>query len=226
MKNIPEEELSNILEAGSESISTEFKPAFDWNKKEDLYQKERTIKAILALSNTKGGGYVVVGIKEGSKQLEIEGVETDKWSSPEQLEKIRSDIESFSYATVNVEIARGEAKSKKESLWVIVFGVREFTKTPIICKKDGQQDKSLKKFDIYCRTIRDGMVSSNKVTHDELEAIIEMATDKDREEFSNRLEGLLGGSKIMREATRQKGVEEKDEFSTFYAEQIKDMEEI
>jgi hypothetical protein len=165
----------------------------------------------------------VVGVDEGEDELKFSGIKVSEWVSPKQLEKIRSDIEGFSYTTINFEIILGEINiSEKEKRDLIIFGVREFTKTPAICKKNSQQGV-LKKYDIYSRTIREGKVASDKITHDELEEIIEMATDKDGEKFITRLEGLLGQSAVAKKLTQPKKSDKKDELDKYFADEIKDM---
>lgn len=128
-------ELEELLEAESESQKLDFKESCPWEV--DKYAKD-----ILAFSNLKGGGYIIIGMKEDGGSYQREGVKE------EYLAKYDRDImkdQISSYADPSVDFLVHKLADKK-GLNFVVIEVREFIEVPIICKKDG---KETRRYTIY-----------------------------------------------------------------------------
>ena len=190
-----------------EKRTLEFKDAFSWLDNHSLWLKEKTIKAILGMTNTPTGGNIVIGIKEDdSKQLIIKGMSKEEIESFANFESIKGEVDAFSSCPIDFDIFQGEYNGKL----FIVITVPEFEEMPAICKKNGSYSsgkgdhKILYQHDIYVRA-KKGHASTIKATEIELREIIRMAADKEKH--------LL----------KERGYE-RVEATDIYAEQIADLE--
>lgn len=62
MKKLTEIKIQEILQGNAENLNTEFKATFDFNT--NIWMREKLIRSIFAMSNTRDGGDIVIGIKE------------------------------------------------------------------------------------------------------------------------------------------------------------------
>ncbi len=193
MKEINKNSIKQILEGNSENLNLEFKASFDFV--ENVWARERLIRAILAMSNTRSGGYVVIGIKEDTnKTFSFNGIEEKHLIIfKSKLEDLKSKIESFSSSPVNYEIGIGKYEVKKEEKNIVLIAVTEFILNPLICRKNGDYKKSgednhriLEEGAIYIRTLKD-KPSSVKLTNPiDIQDFLERAIDKQIINLHNR----------------------------------------
>ena len=175
MKEIAESLIEQILQGNSENLNLEFKATFDFN--ENIWARERLVRSMLAMSNTRNGGYIVIGVAEnGDKSPDFAGLEDNHLALfKSKIEDLKSKVESFSSSPVSYEIGIGEYKRKK----LIVISVAEFFLSPLICRKNGEhKDKHLEEGSIYIRTLKD-KPSSIKLTNPvDMQDFLERITDK------------------------------------------------
>lgn len=185
MKKLSATQMQELLEAGAERRSLEFKSPFAWESKAPWIQ-ECVIRAILAMTNTLYGGRIIIGIEEkpnssGEKELIFSGVTDDQLKSFENYEKIKGVVDGFSTIDTSFDIDFGEHNGAK----YVVITVQEFYDVPALCKKNGSHTGVLVQNDMYSRSKR-GAYSSSKVTELELREILHMAADKEKEELKAR----------------------------------------
>lgn len=172
----PSDQLRALLEAG-ETRRIEYKDGQPWS---DNAFKARVTKTILAMSNVKDGGRIVIGVTE-----QANGSFVARGVNQHDLETYVSDemkdfVGTFADPHVDFSVDTGEHDGKH----FIVITVREFEEIPVICKKDFGQ--ILRRGDIYTRT-RDRRPESARVSnHADMREIIELATDKTQRKLRER----------------------------------------
>lgn len=176
MKVISESTIEQILQGNSENLNLEFKDTFDFD--ENIWAREKLIRAIFAMSNTRNGGVIVIGVKENEGHIPdyTEGLKSEHLSLFKSREEyLKSKVESFSSSSVNYEIGVGEYKDKD----FILINVVEFFINPIICQMHGKhKDKILEEGAIYIRTLKD-KPSSVKLTNPvDIQDFLERSADK------------------------------------------------
>lgn len=119
-------ELDAMLDGASETDALEFKSAIDWNF-------QTFLKDILALSNVRRGGQIVVGVNENANGFDRVGL------SPEQqgtynLDVMRDQIAPYADPHVNFDVSF--AKDTADRTCAIIR-VSEFDVYPTICARDG-----------------------------------------------------------------------------------------
>lgn len=157
--------IDTILYGSGESRNIEFKPAFDWDTKEaPKNQKAETTRALLALSNTPGGGYVIIGITqirnnqgktETLKKIGVSDEVLKSYGNPDVIGRFVSNYTSY---RVKFEIQSSEVSISGEQRRFIAIKVKESTKAlPVICKKEYIDQKShkqwLKEGAVYIRAM-------------------------------------------------------------------------
>lgn len=178
-----EEKFNQIIFELQETSKIEFKRSMPWNGK-----NSGIIKDILALSNTPGGGYIIIGVEEDKLNNKLIATGMQK----EHIESYNSDdicdqIARYADPEVVIKIKHYEKDSKE----YIFIEIDEFENFPIICKRSNQE-LGLYSGDIYYRT-KKGKPSSAKINHhDDLREIIERATINRINYFKN-----IGAFKIM-----------------------------
>lgn len=175
MKEILEGVIEQTLQGNSENLNLEFKSTFDFE--ENIWARERLIRSILAMSNTRDGGYILIGVEENlDKSLNLSGInEAHLQLFKTKIEDLKSKVESFSSSPVSYEVGLGEYKGKK----FILISVTEFLINPLICRKNGEhKEKHLEEGAIYIRTLKD-KPSSIKLTNPvDIQDFLERAYDK------------------------------------------------
>lgn len=184
MKKLSEDQLKPLLEAGYESRNLEYKPAFLWGEEKSIAIQERVIKGILAMTNTRAGGQIVLGVSElEDGTLELIGLSDAQLHSFENSDKVRGNIDKYAGSST-FDVVWGEHNGKK----YVIFTIPEFDDQPIICKNNGQiqgNGKILVKDELYVRS-KKSPYSSIKATEVEFREIIGMAVDKEKIKLETR----------------------------------------
>lgn len=182
MKKISEEQIGQLLEAGYELRNTEYKPPFAWNDGGSIWAKEKVIRTILAMTNTRYGGQIVIGIEVNEdRSIALKGVTDEQLKSFDDYDAIKGTVDGYSFTNTDFDINWGEHKGNK----YVVLTIQEFAETPAICRKNGDSRGVLIVHDIYCRS-KKAPYGSIKATDMELREIIHMAVDKEKTDLKSR----------------------------------------
>jgi Putative DNA-binding domain len=162
-----------------ESRRIEVKGSISWD---DERSKLKITKSILALTNIKDGGLLILGVNQDVNKLSWVGMQEEH-------------LKSYNYDEVSSHVARyadphaqfSLTRSSYESKTFIVITVNEFDQVPVLCKRDHNMQglSGLKAGKFYTRTRR--IPESAEVsTLEDLREIVELATDKAVTKFLGR----------------------------------------
>jgi len=131
------EDLEQIIKYPHEERWLEFKSSISWDG-----LKFKIIKTMLALSNIREGGYIIIGKKDDGT---LEGMQQNDLDTYE-MDRISTDVERYAdpYVRFEFNICSFDSKS------FVVFKVYEFDEIPVICKKGYQN--VLRKGAVYTRS--------------------------------------------------------------------------
>lgn len=128
-------------------------------------------RAVLALSNTRDGGVIVVGVSEStSDSFELVGLGDDESGSFTQ-DGVSSFVNEYADPPVSVSVTRCDVDGKA----VVVIQVPEFEELPTVCRKDGP--KGLKRGAVFTRPRR-VRESASVANQTEMREILERAIDR------------------------------------------------
>lgn len=156
------EELELKLEAQAERQNLDFKANCCWNV-------NRFAKHILAMSNLRDGGYIIIGIED--KTLKRQGV------SPENILSYNIDImkdQIAQYCDPFVDFIVSFPKDRKGTGYVVIK-VLTFREIPVICRKD-DSNAGVRSGIIYYRNNNRRIESAPISNSYDMRDIIETAT--------------------------------------------------
>jgi predicted HTH transcriptional regulator len=142
---VNENQLRGILEVAKEGRNIEFKGGMPWSNPEF---RAKITKSILAFSNVRDGGAIIIGVEEPSDGVfDLVGVETQvvkTFSEEDVAAHVAEYADPYTKFTV-------QKLSLDDRVYVVVE-VAEFDEIPVICKKDGPS--KLRKGATYTRSYR------------------------------------------------------------------------
>jgi predicted HTH transcriptional regulator len=168
------QEFSGLIEGSAESQSLEFKGPCEWTLKIFL-------KTILAMSNLRDGGFIVVGIENGTaNQLGL---------SPDQLRTFDRDVMMDQVAEFgeppplfDVDLIPAPSNHPAVGRTFLVIHVRSFEMLPVICRKNGD---GIKKGDLFFRNSNGRPQSAAVSSVYDMEKIVDLSISRRLEYFRN-----------------------------------------
>lgn len=161
------QEFIEWIEHGREERNIEYKGDISW---EETEIKASITKSVLAISNIRDGGVIVIGVHKNGETYEPNGLSKANFESFKQ-DDVSAYINEFADPYVETTLRQIEYKDKH----FVIIQVLEFSELPVICNKDGLNN--LKRGGIYTRPRR--KIESTFVPGQvEMREIIEMAVAK------------------------------------------------
>lgn len=162
-----EDELRELLEAGEETPRREYKQSRPFT---DPVFQATLIRSILAMSNTRDGGHIIIGVEEQGNSYVPTGMRQEDLNTYDR-DTIKDTVGEYADPYVDFSVDTGLYQDKR----FLVITVREFDEIPVICKKDG---RDLTRGTIYTRTRTRRPESARVSTQADMREIIELAVDK------------------------------------------------
>jgi len=191
--------ISGILEPPNESRGVEFKPSIPWpsniNGLQNSNKVQEIIKSILAMSNIRDGGKIILGIEKDDKDRKyiLKGMEGGDLNTYDQ-DLIFDQVRNFGDPEPSFQVLNVEYKSYN----FIVFAVQSFMFAPVICKNY----RKLNKLEDAVLYIRSDKPETKKVTESfEMREIVDLAIEKELDLFSTRIQRFfrnMSGVKILK----------------------------
>jgi predicted HTH transcriptional regulator len=160
------DELLDIIYYGRESRSLEYKQSLNWNDNE---HKAKIVKSLLALANLMDGGYLVLGVEDGS--FEPIGMRDEDYVLLNQ-DDIADHVKNYADPYLEFELNTIEDKGKMFA----VFKVFAFEEVPVLCKR--QYPGALRHGAIYTRSKTGKPETIEVPNHVEMREIISTAVEK------------------------------------------------
>ncbi len=163
-----EAQLRDLIARSSEVAGVEFKSAGNLG---DKAFRASIVRAALGMANRRGGGFVVVGVREeGDGSLQLDGLASDQLADWRH-DKIAGVINRYADQPVDVEVAYMELDGER----LVSLGVREFDEVPVLCVRD--YPNVLRNGACYVRT-RGRIETSEVPDHASMRDLLELATEK------------------------------------------------
>lgn len=210
--------ISGIMESPNESQTVEFKPSFPWPSKIDDLQNnnkaQEVIKSILALSNIRDGGKIILGVEKEKDRLKyiLRGMKPEDLKTYDQ-DLIFEQVRNLGEPEPKFQVLNFEYDNKN----FIVFAVQSFIFAPIIC----HNHKNLRQLDNASFYIRTDKPETKRVTKPwEMREIVGLAIEKELDLFSTRIQRFF---ETMSSARIIKAT--KDDYEKF-RDELKDIQKL
>ncbi len=187
------EELIRFIEAAGESTNIDAKGPMEWDGAKD---SAGLTKDILAFSNCRDGGVIVVGKGESEPgKFVLTGLSEQQAASFETT-KVATWVNNHCSPPVALVCYRQEHQSRQ----FIVIAVSEFHDVPVLCTKhfdhpDKRSKPLLRKGAIYVRTPNAESAPLSSI--EELRSLIGIATVKKGEQMLSMFQAMLKGRPLM-----------------------------
>lgn len=146
---LSEQNIRELIEGGNENRNLDYKGPFSWS---DARRDEKVeiVKDILAFSNARDGGAILIGIDD-STNVAV-GLTNDQSASFDQT-SFNDFVQKYTDPVVTCDVYRRQIDGKR----IVVIAVPEFEDVPILCKLTAQSEKDprkllLRKGGLYKRT--------------------------------------------------------------------------
>jgi len=185
------EEFERLIEGATENQRLEFKGPCN----SDII---KFAKDIMALSNLRDGGYIVIGITQFENKVIREGI-TEEQKRTFDFDVMKDQMSEFADPFVDFQVDFVKDNQGREYAIIIT---KEFRELPVICKKDS---KDTTRGVIYCRSSHRRPESAQISNSHDMRQILELAALKmmrrwrelklmvpksDEEEFDKELKGI------------------------------------
>jgi hypothetical protein len=133
----------------------------------------KLIKTALAMANLRDGGVVVLGVSERGTTWDLTGI-TDEHLATYAVDEFIDAVNRFASPPIMVELVLVPHRSGARFL---AIQIREFTETPIVCRRDGPPASGLKQGCVYIRPA--GVARTSEVrAADEMHDLLDLAAEK------------------------------------------------
>lgn len=174
-----DKQIREFLAFGREQSAVEFKSA---GALTTPGLRAKVVRAMLAMTNRRDGGVVIVGVAERDGVPQLDGLSEDDaatWKHDNLADAAAEYADpriSFSSALVDVDGAR-----------VLVIQIDEFDDAPVICRRDMTEGRQsiLRSGAVYVRSNRKPE-SREVANYDEMRELLDVATDRGVRRFVAR----------------------------------------
>jgi hypothetical protein len=183
--------VRQLLDRQSESRSLDYKRPMTFGPgKQD---KGKILQDIIALSNTRDGGYVLVGVEQNGGKFIAIGV------SPEQADSFDpTNIGEFAKNYFSLHPIVSSHVVTIDGIDLLLLHVEEFDSEPIVCMKDLHDEKGkpiLRAGSIYVRTVDARSVAIE--SGESMRAFLDLAVQKRGDALLTQIRGLVGAPLIV-----------------------------
>lgn len=188
-----EEDLKRYVDAAGEESHIDHKAAIEWDGAE---HSAALAKDIMACANLRGGGAIVIGVREaGAGELIHEGVTDDQGKTFET-----TDVASWVNARCEPPVQLTCYKVRHRGASFVVIRVAEFDDVPIVCTRDyaapdNPKKRLLIKGAIYIRT--PGAASAPVQSADDLRPLVGLASTKKQDEMLAAIRSVIAGTSLV-----------------------------
>ncbi|MEM6334016.1 MAG: ATP-binding protein [Planctomycetota bacterium] len=157
--------LSKLLDQPHETRSFECKRGDSWQA-----LRSKIARTALAMSNTRDGGTIVIGVEEVEIDFEVTGL-TEPQAASFKADDVIAFINKYADPSIDCTVSKQIFTGKV----LVVIEVREFRDIPVLCKKNDSKD--LVEGSLYTRSF--SRIESHPIrSQTEMRDLIDLAVEK------------------------------------------------
>ena len=173
-------ELLEYVHHGREERNLEYKESWGLQGKEKREKRAKLAKEIMALSNIRDGGVIVIGVRNDGTPVGIAEDEASQFTH----DVVAAAVADYAAPYVELVVTAGYDGSTSPKYFAVIQ-VKEFAEMPVLCKRDFPS--VVRQGAIYTRSRR--IHEATEVRNEaEMRELLEMAVDKGIRSFYRRLQ--------------------------------------
>lgn len=189
------EVLRNRIDAAlqllKENSAVDFKQSIKW----DDYKIKFT-ETIMAMSNLRDGGIVILGVSEENDNWQLEGIKDEDLATYD-TDNMIDFVNKYASPPVNFDVVL----HKVDNIQFLTINIHEFESEPVICKRD--YNKGLRKGFIYIRPI--GKPETRPIKNaEEMRELLDIAVEKKMRRSVVQLERIYGSKPATHQQDQEK----------------------
>jgi hypothetical protein len=158
--------IAGALDLLQEGRSVDFKMAVEW-----VELKHGIPKDVLAMSNVRDGGIIIVGVEEIDNKWNLTGMTQEQLNTYDPDDMI-DHVNRYASPSITVDVVK---HAHNDGLNFLIIQVHEFVESPILCKRDYSGD--LRRGAFYIRPL--GKPESREVQNaEEMRDLLDLAAEK------------------------------------------------
>lgn len=168
--------VQGALDLLQEVKAIDFKKAAKWNE-----LKQGIPKDILAMSNLRDGGIIIIGVEEIDNKWKRTGM-TDKQLNTYDPDDMIDHINKYASPSMNFDVVK---HTDEKGLKYLVIQTHEFVEKPFVCKRNYASE--LREGAFYIRPL--GKAESREVQNaDEMHDLLELSVEKRTRNFMRQIQ--------------------------------------
>jgi predicted HTH transcriptional regulator len=168
--------VQGALDLLQEARSVDFKTAGTWGE-----IKKGLPKDIMAMSNLRDGGIIIIGVKECDNTWSCTGI-TDEQLNTYNPDDMVDHVNKYASPSIAFDVVKHTDKNHLEYL---VIQAHEFEEKPVVCKKNYPDE--LRRGAFYIRPL--GKAESREVqTEAEMHDLLELSVEKRARNFMRQIQ--------------------------------------
>ncbi len=174
-----------------ESRAVDFKQSVKWKG-----YRIKFAETIMAMSNLRDGGIVIIGASEENDDWELKGI-TDEDLATYDPDEMIDFVNKYASPVVNFDVVRHEVGKVQ----FLIISIHEFESEPVVCKR--AYDKDLRRGTIYIRPL--GKPETRAIQNaEELRELLDIAVEKKMRRFAGQIERIFGSMPSIQPKDQEK----------------------
>lgn len=166
------ERVVGALDLCQESQDVDFKGSCNWDE-----LKLHIARTSMAMSNLRDGGIIIIGVSERDGNWGLDGIQVDHIKTYDE-DVVNDFVNRYASPSIRLELVLVEHRGKG----FLAVKVPEFERSPIICKRNGEDIGKLREGGIYIRKL--GKPQTTQVNRaEDIAQLLELTAEKRAKEI-------------------------------------------
>ncbi len=210
IKELPEQ-LKDYVNLGSERVDLEYKRSIDW---EDRNAKIKITKAMMAMSNIRDGGVIIIGVEEDGTPSGM----TKKHCRSFEYDKIARHLNARTMPPIDFVVTCGKITHEDNEKLFVVIQISESKELPVVSIKHEKRDPNglldmkntyIRENAIYIRS-KSPIESREIGSYSEWKEFIELLLDRNQDKLVKKIPWSSSQQQVTKKTDKERFARQRD----------------
>ena len=192
---ISEAEIKDLIKNRTELGYVDLKGPMKFGKKGQPKEHYGLVKDILAMSNRKGGGLLIIGVANNGDVLGMDEAQVESFD----VSKVSQAVEQHADPPVSLQVYRPRVEDKN----LVIIRVLEFAEEPTICKKQEEDSEAKLVLRVGAIYFRDDGARTEQINHAQMRKLLGNALIKKRDMLLGEISAILRGDGVEKSGSNE-----------------------